>query len=171
MMIWQNVAIGVDNPIKNKFVFGKLRIKITIGIRIAIPPIKPCAIEKNVFPIPLKYPIKQNRNDVRNVSIAYAFRYMCPLVITLLSLEKMLVKMSPLKNENVPMKHAMKSEIPIPFLSDDFALLIKPAPIFCATKALKLCEIAAGINKINPQTFSATPTPAEAISPSEFTVV
>lgn len=95
-MIWQNVAIGVDNPIKNKFVFGKLRIKMTIGIRIAIPPIKPCAIEKNVFPIPLKYPIKQKRNDVRNVSIAYAFRYKCPLVITLLSLEKMLVKMSPL---------------------------------------------------------------------------
>ena len=65
----------------------------------------------------------------------------------------------------------MKSEMPIPLLSDNFALLIKPAPIFWATKALKLCEIAAGINRINPQTFSATPTPAEAISPSEFTDV
>ena len=53
-MIWQKVAIGVDNPIKNKFVFGKLRINITIGILIARPPIKPCAIEKKVFPIPLK---------------------------------------------------------------------------------------------------------------------
>ena len=64
-MIWQKVAIGVDIPIKNKLVSGRFLIIKTIGILIAIPPIRPCTIEKKVFPIPLKYPIKQNMKAVK----------------------------------------------------------------------------------------------------------
>ena len=92
-------------------------------------------------------------------------------MITAASLENMLVKMFPLKKENVPMKHAISKEIPIPVFNDSFARLICFAPIFWATKALKLWEIAAGISIMKPQTFSATPTPADAINPREFTVV
>ena len=65
-MIWQRVAIGVDNPIKNKFVFGKLRIKITIGILIASPPISPCAIEKNVVVIYSKFYCYDIEPDIKN---------------------------------------------------------------------------------------------------------
>jgi len=96
---------------------------------------------------------------------------MWPLAITSKSLEKMLARISPRKNEKVPIKHAIASEMPIPDFSESFARFNNPAPMFCATKALKLCEIADGMSIINPQTFSATPTPADAISPKEFTTV
>ena len=86
-------------------------------------------------------------------------------------MEKIPVRISPRKKENVPIKHAITNEIAIPLFNDCLALIGCPAPIFCATNALKLCAIADGINIIKPQTFSATPTPAEATSPNEFTAV
>ena len=60
-------------------------------------------------------------NDVKKVSIAYAFKYMWPLAITSKSLEKMLARMSPRKNEKVPIKQAIASEMPIPDFRESFA--------------------------------------------------
>ena len=45
-----------------------------------------------------------------------------------------------------------------------------PAPWFCATKALMACMKARGMSMIKAQTFSATPTPAEAMRPSVLTM-
>ena len=42
--------------------------------------------------------------------------------------------------------------------------------MFCATKAESDCENAEGASMMKAQSFSATPTPAEAISPSELTM-
>ena len=44
-----------------------------------------------------------------------------------------------------------------------------PAPMFCATNAEMDCMNAAGTSIIKPHTFSATPTPAEAVTPKAFT--
>ena len=44
------------------------------------------------------------------------------------------------------------------------------APIFCATKTEMDCIKADGTSMINPHSFSATPTPAEAITPIAFTM-
>ena len=43
-------------------------------------------------------------------------------------------------------------------------------PWFCATKALMACMKARGMSMIKAQTFSATPTPAEAMRPSVLTM-
>lgn len=47
---------------------------------------------------------------------------------------------------------------------------ILPAPIFWATKADIDWLKAEGTSIMNPHSFSATPTPAEGITPREFTI-
>ena len=45
-----------------------------------------------------------------------------------------------------------------------------PAPLFCEANADTACENAEGTSMTKPHTFSATPTPAETIRPSELTM-
>ena len=44
-----------------------------------------------------------------------------------------------------------------------------PAPRFCAVKAEMDCIYATGISRMNSTSFSAMPTPAEAVTPRAFT--
>ena len=59
----------------------------------------------------------------------------------------------------------------IPYFRAFKARFFLPAPIFCATNADIACEKADGTSIINAHTFSATPTPAEAMTSMEFTTV
>ena len=69
-MICTNVEAGVASPIWNN-VTGGMRLKRNArGIRIPTPPIMPCSMTKDVNPIPVKYPVKQNINDVSSTSMA-----------------------------------------------------------------------------------------------------
>ena len=63
-----------------------------------------------------------------------------------------------------------RTDTPIAYISPLYALSIFPAPLFCATKADIACMKAAGTSMMKAQTFSATPTPADATSPSPFTM-
>ena len=61
-------------------------------------------------------------------------------------------------------------ESPTPVNSAFLARSALPAPIFCATKADMDWLKADGTSMIKPHSFSATPTPAEGITPREFTI-
>ena len=68
--ICTNDAMGVARPILNRDTGMILLITHETGRRTQIPPIMPCIITKVVLPQPLKYPIKQKRNDVKTQSMA-----------------------------------------------------------------------------------------------------
>ena len=50
------------------------------------------------------------------------------------------------------------------------ALSLRFAPMFWATKAERDCMNEEGTSMMNMQSFSATPTPAEGMTPSELTM-
>ena len=62
------------------------------------------------------------------------------------------------------------NESKIPYLSALIALSYLFAPAFWATKDDIDCMKDEGTSMMKAQTFSATPTPADGISPSEFTM-
>ena len=76
----------------------------------------------------------------------------------------------PWKNAKYAITIPAARDAPIPNSIDFLALSFFPAPIFCATNADNDCENDDGTSMIKAQTFSATPTPAEAITPRLFTM-
>ncbi len=71
----------------------------------------------------------------------------------------------------MPMILAIAKEDRMPHFRAFSARSFKPAPIFCATKADMACEKVEGTSMMKAHTFSATPTPAEAVKLMEFTTV
>ena len=66
---------------------------------------------------------------------------------------------------------ATHKDVAIPYRNAFTALSFIPAPIFCATNADIDWENADGTSIIKPHTFSATPTPADANTSIELTIV
>ena len=58
----------------------------------------------------------------------------------------------------------------IPYLNAFSARSKRPAPAFCATKADMDCINAMGTSMMKAHTFSATPIPAEGMTPRELTI-
>ena len=73
-MICKKVEHGVARPIRKSETGTILLIIKDTGTRTANAPTIPCIITNLVLPIPLKNPIKQNKNAVNRQSMAYAFR-------------------------------------------------------------------------------------------------
>ncbi len=76
----------------------------------------------------------------------------------------------PKKKESTAMRTPTAKESPIPICSVFSARSLLPAPIFCATNADRDCMKADGTSMMKPTIFSATPTPAEGITPRVFTI-
>ena len=62
------------------------------------------------------------------------------------------------------------NDTPMAYFSPLNALSYLPAPLFWDTNADIDCAKADGISMIKAQTFSATPTPADAITPRQLTI-
>ena len=73
-MICTKEAAGVARPIWNKVTPAWWLMKKATGILTPNAPMIPCSITKSVRLFPLKNPTKQNRNEVRMQSMAYAFK-------------------------------------------------------------------------------------------------
>ena len=67
-------AAGVARPIWNKVTPAWRLMKKATGILTPNAPMIPYSMTKSVRLFPLKNPTKQNRNEVRMQSMAYAFK-------------------------------------------------------------------------------------------------